>query len=100
MTPPAPYSEAWYEERLAQKLHGKTQVNTPVGRIDIVTPTEIIELKKAKDWKSALGQIKCYGDFYPNHKMRIHLFGEMTQTQLNHAKSICKKENIKLTWET
>jgi hypothetical protein len=100
ITPPKLHSEAWYRDRLAKKLHGKTEVSTPVGRIDIVTNTEIIELKNVKNWKGAIGQIKSYGKFYPAHKLRVHLFGAITKTKLQQAQSICLSENIILTWES
>lgn len=100
VTPPKVNSEGWYQARLAKKLCGETEVSTPVGRIDIVTKTEIIELKNAKNWKGAIGQIKSYGKFYPDHKLRIHLFGKLTKTKLQHIKSICESEHITLTWES
>ncbi|MEB3249944.1 MAG: hypothetical protein VKK07_11425 [Merismopediaceae bacterium] len=92
-------SEKFYRDRLAKRLNGQTEVNTSVGRIDIVTKTEIIELKNAKNWKGAIGQIKCYGHHYPNHRQRIHLFGEITKSSLEEIQKTCKKENILLTWE-
>ncbi|MEB3161407.1 MAG: hypothetical protein VKL20_08105 [Synechocystis sp.] len=100
ITLPKLHSEAWYRDRLAEKLRGEKEVFTPVGRIDIVTDTEIIELKNAKHWKGAIGQIKSYGKFYPDHQPRIHLFGEITKTKLQQVQSICSAENIILTWES
>lgn len=99
ITLPAQYSEAWYRDRLSQKLNGKTEVNTPVGRIDILTKTEVIEVKSTKNWKSAIGQVKAYGRYYPKHRPRIHLFGQMTQTRLNNIQNTCKSEAIILSWE-
>ena len=96
---PSPNSEAFYRDRLAKKLNGKTEVNTPVGRIDIVTKTEIIELKNVKYWKSAIGQIKSYGQYYPEHRQRIHLFGELTESKLKQIQATCDLENIFLTWQ-
>jgi hypothetical protein len=100
ITPPKLHSEAWYRDRLAKKLQGKTEVSTPVGRIDIVTDTEIIELKNVKNWKGAIGQVKSYGKFYRDHQLRVHLFGAITKTQLQQVHSICSAENIILTWES
>lgn len=93
------YTESEYRDRLAEKLRGKTEVNTPVGRIDVLTETELIEVKVAKNWKAAIGQVKSYAMFYPNHRLRIHLFGAITKTLLQHAQSTCQAENIILTWE-
>ena len=65
-------------QRLQAKLGGQTEVVTAVGRIDLLTETEIIEVKQVSDWKAALGQILTYSGFFPEHTKRIHLFGECT----------------------
>ncbi len=96
---PLPHSEAWYRDRLAERLKAKKEVNTPVGRIDILTETELIELKRSRNWKSAIGQVKSYGKFYPQHRLRIHLFREMTGTKLKNIQETCDSEGIILTWE-
>ena len=96
---PSQGSEAWYRDRLAQQLNGRTEVQTPVGRIDVLTKTEIIELKNVKNWKAAIGQVKCYGQYYPNHRLRVHLFGEIRASQLPKIQSAYEQENIRLTWE-
>jgi predicted house-cleaning noncanonical NTP pyrophosphatase (MazG superfamily) len=99
ITPIAKGSEADYQHRLAAKLGGEMEVYTPVGKIDILTKTEVIEVKVAKNWKSALGQVKSYGKFYPNHRLRIHLFGKLTPSALENIQSICQQENVILTYE-
>lgn len=93
-------TEAWYRDKLAGELGGKVEVNIKnVGRIDILTKTEVIEVKNTKDWKSAIGQIKSYGQYYPKHKKRIHLFGKLTESKLRTIRNVCELEGITLTWE-
>lgn len=92
-------SEAWYRDRLALALGGKTEVSTPSGRIDIVTDTEIIEVKAAALWKHALGQIMVYGNHFPYHRQRIHLFGEIDESALTQAREDCRKHGVVVTWE-
>lgn len=93
-------TEAWYRDKLAKELGGKTEIHIDkVGRIDILTKTEIIEVKNTKGWKSAIGQIKSYGQYYPKHKMRVHLFGKLTESKLETIQKVCKLEGIILTWE-
>ena len=65
-------------QRLQAKLGGQTEVVTAIGRIDLLTETEIIEVKQVSDWKAALGQILTYSGFFPEHTKRIHLFGDCT----------------------
>lgn len=62
-------------KRLQAKLGGQIEVVTSVGRIDLLTDTEVIEVKEISDWKAALGQILTYSAFFPEHNKRIHLFG-------------------------
>lgn len=93
-------TEAWYRDKLAKELGGKTEIHIDkVGRVDILTKTEIIEVKNTKGWKSAIGQIKSYGQYYPKHKMRIHLFGKLTESKLETIQKVCSLEGIILTWE-
>lgn len=99
INPPAQYTENWYRDRLAQQLNGTIEVTTPAGRIDILTKTEIIEVKSAKNWKNAIGQVKAYGQYHPNHRLRIHLFGQLTESKLKTIQTTYQAEGITLTWE-
>ena len=92
-------TELSYRNRLAKQLNGQVEVSTPAGRIDILTETEVIEVKRASGWKSAIGQIISYGKFYPHHRQRIHLFGKLTESKLKAIEDICEAQNICLTWE-
>lgn len=96
---PVKGTELWYRDRLAKQLNGQVEVSTPAGRIDILTDTEVIEIKRASGWKSAIGQIISYGKFYPHHRQRIHLFGKLTESKLKAIEDICEAQNICLTWE-
>ncbi len=99
ITQPPQGSEAWYRDKLANELKGKVEVQTPVGRIDILTSREVIEVKNVKRWLHAKGQVKGYGHYYPEHKLRIHLFGAMTESKLKTIKEHCEAEGIALSWE-
>ncbi|HSA76143.1 MAG TPA: KilA-N domain-containing protein [Nitrosarchaeum sp.] len=91
--------EKQIQEKLAKKLSGKIEVQTEFGCIDILTETELIEVKKFKNWKSAVGQVIIYGEEYPNHIKHIYLFGceNQTQIELKKIRNVLKKHNIKLT---
>jgi hypothetical protein len=93
-------SEKSVQFALAKKLNGKTEVETPSGRIDVLTPTELIEVKKIKDWKEALGQVIVYGDYYPSHQKRIHLYGETQEAFLFLVRKHCTKRRVTVTWES
>jgi hypothetical protein len=84
---------------LAEKLKGsQVEVETLAGRIDILTPKQVIEVKRVKDWKSALGQVLVYGHYYPSHQKRIHLYGETQESFLSMVRSHCEKLNVIVTW--
>ena len=67
--------EKHIQVQLAKELGGQMEVETPVGYIDILTPTKIIEVKEISKWKHALGQILSYATYYPNREKCIYLFG-------------------------
>ena len=92
-------SEAWYQNRLAQKLGGQTEVSTPDGRIDLLTWNEVIEVKTVKQWKQAMGQILVYGRHYPSHSKRIHLYGTVSPEQLERIQQQCQHHGVSVTWE-
>lgn len=89
------FNESFYRDILAQSLNGKTEISTPVGRIDVLTDTELIEVKNSKDWKSALGQVMAYSVYHPDKTKRIHLIGLPNKA----AEAICKLNNVVLTWQ-
>ena len=92
-------SESQISKKLAKRLHGLTEVITPAGRIDILTSTELIEVKQVKDWKEAVGQVIIYGKYYPSHWNRIHLFGLCHSSYLKLIENHCQEINIKVSVE-
>lgn len=93
-------AELSVKEALAKKLKGEIEVLTPVGSIDILTSQELIEVKQAALWKTALGQVMAYGYFYPIHVKRIHLFGACHSESRCHIKAICEQSSVQVTWDS
>ena len=91
--------ESDYSNALAKKIGGKREVRTLAGNLDILTSSQVIEVKGIKAWKHALGQVLIYGDYYPSHQKRIHLYGETQQSFLKMINSHCAKFNVTVTWE-
>lgn len=92
--------EKQVRDRLQSELGGQTEVITAVGRIDLLTDTQIIEVKSFSEWKSALGQILAYSAFFPTHQKRIHLFGNETQLiKLPDVEIACLSFDILVTGE-
>jgi hypothetical protein len=85
--------------RMHQELGGDIEVHTIAGRIDLVTPTEVIEIKKIANWKDSLGEVLAKGAFFPKHRKRIHLFGASDKLMTTILAS-CTPLNIAVTFET
>ena len=93
-------TEKVVRDRLAASIsNSKTEVSTKSGRIDILTPAEIIEVKQVKKYKHAIGQVISYGYYYPNHIKRIHLYGKMSLKQSKLIIKECHSSQIKVTFE-
>lgn len=85
-------------KRLVRKLKGQTEVVTPVGRIDLLTETELIEVKPFHAWKAAIGQVLAYAHYYPNHIKRIHLFRSVPR-QIPKIQEVCQALDVTVTTE-
>ena len=65
--------EEW-KVKIAERENGDCEVETPFGRIDVLTVTKVIEVKHASHWKHAFGQVLIYGLVYPDREKWIYLF--------------------------
>ena len=94
-------TEKSVQKRLAKTLGNvKFEVPTLAGNIDILTERELIEVKSVKSWKCAVGQVLIYGQSYPSHQKRIHLFGEASRDFLSMIRTYCAPLDIDVTWES
>ena len=91
-------SEKQIQEKIHKMFGGKREVKTPVGNIDLLTDKEIIECKKAVDWKHAFGQIESYAQFYPHHEKALYIFGECPKN-INECYKLCRQNNVKVYCE-
>ncbi|CBJ33462.1 FirrV-1-A34 [Ectocarpus siliculosus] len=66
--------ECWVRDALASLVGGEPEVETPAGNIDVLSGTEVIEVKYYKQWKHGLGQVLAYHCFHPSLAKRLHLF--------------------------
>jgi hypothetical protein len=84
----------------------REQVITDVGRLDIIVPGDgveyVIEVKKATNFLSAIGQVLGYACTLENDKKNVErvriiaLFSwqNLKQERIQHCRDICKKNNI------
>jgi uncharacterized C2H2 Zn-finger protein len=76
----------------------RVEVPCSAGFVDVLTQTEIIEVKAVRQWKAGLGQVLAYAVDFPAHKPRLHIFGP--QVELEHfgfATQHCKAKGVRLT---
>jgi hypothetical protein len=85
-------------DRLQTQLGGQVEAYTKWGLIDLLTETELIEIKIAHHWKDAIGHIIAKSNAFPNHKKRLHLFSHELP-RLDHIEEICTQFDIKITFE-
>lgn len=91
--------EYYIVKKLKEIIGGKCEIKTDSGYIDLMNETHIIEIKELKNWKAAIGQIICYGLYYPDKQKKIILFHKPYQHQ-NVLKdtiiNVCGKINIEI----
>lgn len=85
-------------DRLQSQLGGKVEAYTKFGLIDLLTETELIEIKVMNRWKDAIGHILAKSYKYPNHSKRLHLFGS-EEPNLETIEDVCRPWNIRVTFE-
>lgn len=93
------FPEKKVQKRLSNLINGKIEVQCKTGAIDILTDTEIIEVKKAKDWKHAIGQVLVYQLEYPDHKARIHLYEDCSNEFKQMVRSFASQLNVTVSFE-
>jgi hypothetical protein len=82
-------------DALKRELGADAEVQTPVGFIDLLTDTKLIEIKVASDWKHAVGQLICYSEFYPDRDLWLYLFDCDLENQ-ELIDTICSKHKIQI----
>lgn len=91
--------EKLVQARLCAALGGYREVPHSVGFIDLLTDIELIEVKEVRRWMQGVGQLLVYGQDYPRHQKRLHLFGVASPSKQGIIKSYCIPLKIQVTWE-
>jgi hypothetical protein len=92
------HPERIVRDRLQAQLGGKVEAYTKYGLIDLLTDTELIEIKVVNRWKDAIGHILAKSEKYPNHQKRLHLFGHQ-EPVLDNIQEVCDRLEIRVTFE-
>lgn len=92
-------TEKGIQRRLHQELGGLIEVPTSAGPIDLLTPTQLIEIKNIKGWKDGVGNLMVFAVDYPSHQKRLHLFGSSHTSFWGIVDRYCKPLGILATEE-
>lgn len=99
--------KVYIEERIKNELITKenmanyqTEYKVKSGRIDLVTETELIEIKELDQWTRALGQILSYKHYLADKKARLHLFYEDAswESKKSMIEEVCCSYGVRVTY--
>ena len=93
------FTEKTVQKKLAAGRVCQMEVQCKSGVIDILFRDEIVEVKDAKAWKAAIGQVLVYNLEYPTRNPRIHLFNCGSDEWKMMVTSFCCQLNVKVTFE-
>jgi hypothetical protein len=91
------FPEKLHQIQLCEQLGGEMEVSAAFGQIDILTDTELIEVKHYYQWKSAVGQLLAYSQSYPDRIKRLHLFDVPNPRRLDPIRAFCDAFDIVVT---
>lgn len=66
--------EAFYRDAEKLRIGARSEVPVGGGIADLVSRTEVVEVKAGRAWRHALGQVLAYGHHHPSLAKRIHLY--------------------------
>ncbi|MEH2384879.1 MAG: hypothetical protein V7K14_03605 [Nostoc sp.] len=87
--------------RLQESLGGTKEFKTPIGRIDLLTTTHVLEVKLFREWRKGLGQLLVYSEYFPSHTKQLHLFSyeDIGAELLSTVAKSCKRLGVDVTTE-
>lgn len=89
--------ESGYRDMLNRKYGGLIEVPIPgIGRIDVLTPDKIIEVKTVNLWKGGLGQLLVYAIFYPKHQPVLALTPAKTCYKIEEIERIVNSFGVEI----
>jgi hypothetical protein len=96
-------SESDIQSIIQAQIGGLKEVTIPragIGRVDNLTATRLIELKRVEDWKAGIGQLQVYSLFYPQHQKTLYLFGKSSTISRKDVIDACRENGIEVFYLT
>ena len=94
--PPRDARELRFCSELATAIGGKTEQWNEAGRVDVLTDSYVIEVKQARNWKHAIGQVLVYASYYPDKAPVVYLIGDDVANYTTVAQQHCNRFGIRL----
>jgi len=84
-------------EALLPEYTIEVRAGDKIGKIDLISSSAIVEIKKFLDWKQGLGQILAYAYAHPEKQKILLLYKKkINAKQLSEAHSICAYYGVHL----
>lgn len=79
-------------------LDARSEVNTPVGIVDLVSDKFMLiaEVKAVRKWKHAIGQVLIYQQYFKDKTPYIILFGDVDESYMDLVKSHSKALGVEV----
>jgi hypothetical protein len=88
------------QEKLAKEINGEIEVECQSGRVDIVSDTDIVEVKFICNWKHAIGQVLSYNtEFKKQCRIHLYYYDESQLVIVPVIRNVCNSLNITLSLE-
>jgi hypothetical protein len=82
------------QQNLANRFNCKREVRCPCGRVDLLSDEMLIEVKTARLWKSAVGQVLSYASHFPGRQQVIYLFDVPESFDIDAVSDTCRNLGI------
>jgi hypothetical protein len=101
---PSGSKESLWQDALARKVGGVTEVKIKAGRMDVTTSNEVYEVKWIHNWKEGMGQVLAYtGETRKKPVLALISYSQgasnlttKTKAILNQAETECVRHDIRL----
>jgi len=88
--------EKKWQQFIADRENAQTEAKVKGGRVDVLSDSNVIEVKRACDWKHALGQVLVYSQSFEDRVPWICLFGVKDDLDREYVVEVCYKLGVEV----
>jgi hypothetical protein len=90
--------EEYVAKDVQELLQGDLEIDCLYGCIDLLTKTQVVEIKNSINWKQGLGQVLIYSLSYPEKEKILVLFNHNRKTKKEVIQAACAFYEVKIIW--